>query len=287
MSVVSGRCSLVIAPCSAIIRRVTAKVRSILLLLILLLAFAVRVYRLDAQSIWYDEGLSIQLASLPPDQTIALSATTDHPPLHALLLGGWLRLAGDSDFAVRFLSLFCGVLAVALTYAWGRQIDKRAGFIAAFLIALAPFAVYYSQETRGYALLTALVLVAAIAVVKLLRGDQRRRIWIIYIGAMVAALYTHYFAAFAWAAFNLARVLAIDWRKGIKPSQGFGIWIVAQIIILACFAPWLPNAIAQAGSNATYFPGRVTWDTVFGDTWRAFSVGEWGDRSITGGVCVV
>ncbi len=275
---------MVIAPCSAIICRVTAKARSILLLIILWLAFAVRVYRLDAQSIWYDEGLSIQLASLPPDQTIALSATTDHPPLHALLLGGWLRLAGDSDFAVRFLSLFCGVLAVALTYAWVHQMDERAGLIAAFLMTLAPFAVYYSQETRGYTLLTALVLVAAIAFVKLLRGDQRRRIWIIYSGAMVAALYTHYFAAFAWAAINVAWLLNL---RGLRKPRRFWTWIVAQIIILACFAPWLPNVIAQVGSNATYFPGRVTWDTVFGDTWRAFSVGEWGDGSIIGGVWLV
>jgi hypothetical protein len=61
-----------------------------------------------------------------------------------------------------------------------------------------------------------------------------------------------------------------------------GFWITAQLIILVCFLPWIPNALAQAGSNATYFPGRVTWDTVFGDTWRAFSVGEWGDLSLVG-----
>ena len=59
-------------------------------------------------------------------------------------------------------------------------------------------------------------------------------------------------------------------------------WLLAQFIILACFLPWIPNALAQAGSNATYFPGRVTWDTVFGETWRAFSVGEWGDMSLVG-----
>jgi hypothetical protein len=62
----------------------------------------------------------------------------------------------------------------------------------------------------------------------------------------------------------------------------FGFWILAQFIILICFLPWIPNALAQAGSNATYFPGRVTWQTVFGDTWRAFGVGDWGDATILG-----
>ena len=120
-----------------------------LLLLILLLAVALRIYRLDAQSIWYDEGLSIQIARQDPAQAITLSAMTDHPPLHTLLLGIWMRLAGESDFVVRYFSVFCGVLVVALTYTLGKRYDERAGLIAAGLMAIAPLAVYYSQETRG------------------------------------------------------------------------------------------------------------------------------------------
>jgi mannosyltransferase len=260
-----------------------------LLLFVLLLALALRVFRLDTQSIWYDEGLSIQIAAQDPAQIVAVSAVTDHPPLHTLLLGGWMSVAGESDFVVRYLSVFCGVLVVALTYALGKRYDERAGIIAAGLSAISPLAVYYSQETRGYMLLTALILIAAITALRMLNGDQRRRIWFAYIASMTLALYTHYFAAFAWAAINvgfvafiLARGFVKDSTQPHKPSQGFVQWIIAQLIILACFLPWIPNALAQAGSNATYFPGRVTWDTVFGDTWRAFSVGEWGDMSIVG-----
>ncbi len=252
------------------------------LLAILLLAFGLRVYHLDTQSIWYDEGLSIYLAQQPPTQAIALSATTDHPPLHTLLLGAWMSLTGDSDFAVRYLSVFFGVLMVALTFALGRWLDERAGLIAAGLMAVSPFAVYYSQETRGYTLLTALVLIATLAFISLMQSDRRRRIWLVYVVSMSAALYTHYFAAFAWAAINVAWFVSlISLRRSVKVVVN---WIGAQFIILACFAPWLPNALAQAGSNATYFPGRVTWETVIGDTWRAFTVGEWGDASIVGWV---
>ncbi|HZY44131.1 MAG TPA: glycosyltransferase family 39 protein [Anaerolineae bacterium] len=263
-----------------------------------------RIYRLDAQSIWYDEGLSIYLAQLPPDQTIALSATTDHPPLHALLLGGWIRLAGDSDFSVRFLSVFFGVLAAALTYQLGRKFNERAGLIAACLISIAPMAVYYSQETRGYMLLTALILIAAIAFMQLLTGHEARWTWLIYSASIVGALYTHYFAAFAWLAFNVAYFVNFvyqelfnrkgtkaqritDINPGVLASSRFALWFTVQLIIAVCFLPWLPNAITQAGSNATYFPGRVTWDTVVGDTWHAFTVGEWGGGSIASWVWVV
>ena len=286
------------------------------LFLIILLAFALRVHQLDVQSIWYDEGLSIQLAQQDPIQAIALSATTDHPPLHTLLLGMWLRVAGESDFVARYLSVFCGVLVVALTYALGKRYDERTGLIASGMMALAPLAVYYSQETRGYMLLTALILIAMLAALRLIDGDHRKRIWLAYIVAMALALYTHYFAAFAWAAINVGAGFALmihphpgplpkmereggvilsplvpaqrrdGWPQGRGQGEGrfrlFAFWILAQFIILASFLPWIPNAFAQAGSNATYFPGRVTWDTVFGDTWRAFSVGEWGDMSLVG-----
>ena len=246
------------------------------------MAFALRVYHLDTQSIWYDEGLSITLAQQPPAQAIALSAATDHPPLHTLLLGAWLAVAGDSDFAARYLSVFFGVLMVALTFALGRQVAKRAGSIAAGLMALSPFAVYYSQEARGYTLLTTLVLIATLAFARLRRGDRRRRIWLAYSAALSAALYTHYFAAFAWAAINVAYFADLTgFRKPVRSSVS---WLTAQFIILAIFAPWLPKALAQAGSNATYFPGRVTWETVVGDTWRAFTVGEWGAASGVGWV---
>ncbi|MBP7687735.1 MAG: glycosyltransferase family 39 protein, partial [Thermoflexales bacterium] len=269
-----------------------------LLILIILLACGLRVFHLDTQSVWYDEGLSIYLAQQPPAQAIALSATTDHPPLHTLLLGGWLFITGDSDFAARYLSVFFGVLMVALTFAVGRKVDERGGLIAAGLMALSPFAVYYSQETRGYTLLTTLVLIATLAFIRLMRGDHRRRIWLIYIASLSAALYTHYFAAFAWAAINIAWLVLFVWgstrthREGAKTPRNvisgtlrtFASWLIAQVFILLAFSPWLPNALAQAGSNATYFPGRVTWETVVGDAWRAFTVGEWGDASVVGWV---
>jgi 4-amino-4-deoxy-L-arabinose transferase-like glycosyltransferase len=267
------------------------------LLIILLLACGLRAFRLDAQSIWYDEGLSIFLAQHTPAQTMALSAVTDHPPLHALLLNGWLRAAGASDFSSRFPSVFFGVLAVALTHALGARFDRRVGLIGAALLALSPLAVYYSQEARGYSLLLSLVLIAAWAGLRLMTGDHRRRMWLAYAAAMSAALYTHYFAAFAWAAINLAWIvgMAVTYRHGAKnakaasrhfavvaPSRFVVSWLIAQVVVGVLFAPWLPNALAQAGSNATYFPGRVTWQTVIGDTWRAFTIGEWGDSAVAG-----
>ncbi len=307
-------------------RRSAVRGRLTTILAICWLAFGLRVYRLDAQSLWYDEGLSIQLAGQPFPVTVSESAVTDHPPLHALMLGAWLRAAGRSEFAVRFLSAWWSVLAVALTWRLGRELlTDVIGAIGALLMAVSAFAVWYAQETRGYSLLLALTLIAAWAFTRLFchperhSGDesQSRKVetlrpshalptaewrgragrsdkwaWLILIASSVAALYTHYYAAFTLLALNVAFLAVLvckmqearDKRQAAgrtrsaqhairNPQSPISFWL-SQLVILIGFAPWLPAAIRQATTNVTYFPGRVGWQTVVTDTLYAFASGD-------------
>jgi len=295
--------------------RVPTLRRLVVILIVCWLAFGLRLFRLGLQSLWYDEGLSVYLAGLPPINTIQTSAFTDHPPLHALMLGVWMQAAGRSEFAVRFLSLWWSVLAVALTWRLGRELlTEGIGAVGAGLMATSAFGVWYAQETRGYSLLLALTLVMAWAFARLhghivprsgphgasapirqgtlrsARGD--RWAWVALIASSLAALYTHYYAAFTLLALNLAflATLACKMReaKSVKQTTqavrdarpatcilhlASRFWF-SQLVILAGFAPWLPNAIRQAATNATYFPGRVGWQTVVSDTLRAFTTGD-------------
>ena len=62
-----------------------------IILTILLLAFALRVFALDAQPIWGDEAFSIFVAKHPIDFIVS-GGTDVHPPLYHLLLHGWMLL---------------------------------------------------------------------------------------------------------------------------------------------------------------------------------------------------
>ena len=89
---------------------------------VLLLALGLRLYRLDGQSFWYDEGTSVLLAGrdLP---TIARDAAADiHPPLYYFLLHYWTAAFGTSEIAARSLSVVLGVLLVAVTWLLGRRL---------------------------------------------------------------------------------------------------------------------------------------------------------------------
>ena len=81
----------------------------------------------------------------------------EHPPLYSVILFFWLRLVGTEPFALRLLSVVFGTLAVALVYVLGRRlVSSQVGLIAAALMTLSAFAVYYSQETRMYTLALAI-----------------------------------------------------------------------------------------------------------------------------------
>ena len=99
-----------------------------LTIIILLIAFALRVYRLDAQSIWWDEGHSIQMASAALTQIPTLPGMDVHPPGYFVFLHGWMALAGRSEFALRDLSVVFSMLTVALLIRFAQELaGRRAG----------------------------------------------------------------------------------------------------------------------------------------------------------------
>ena len=128
-----------------------------LLALFVLLAFALRVLRLDFQPLWWDEGYSVWFATHPLGQMAALTAQDIHPPLYYALLHGWIGLAGGRSGRLRLLSVMIGVLAIPAIYLAGRRmLNRRAALLAAFLLAINPLHVYYSQEVRMYGLVALL-----------------------------------------------------------------------------------------------------------------------------------
>ena len=137
--------------------------------LILLLAFALRVYRLDAQAIWWDESLSVYRATRDLGTVLANTiliqniVTTDTvPQCYFLFLHFLVRVFGTSEFALRFFSVSANVATIPLLYVlarrwlspspvergegWGRGLSPRCS------AALSPFYVWYAQEARPYAL---------------------------------------------------------------------------------------------------------------------------------------
>ena len=239
-----------------------------LLVVILLLACSLRFYQLGAQSLWNDEGTSVAVAQRDL-ATIARDAANDiHPPLYYWLLSGWVRLFGISETAVRSFSALLGVALVALTFALGRRLaGPWIGLAAAFLSAIDPFQVYYSQEARMYILLAVLTASTMLALVRVIQGASWLP-WIALILLEAAGLYTHYSFVFVLLALNLAAVLwLVQAGRRARGLEQVLNWVLSQTAVILLYLPWLSTAVRQVTTWPS--PGRSTaFFSALADTWR-------------------
>jgi 4-amino-4-deoxy-L-arabinose transferase-like glycosyltransferase len=152
---------------------------------VVLMAFLVRLNSIAFQSLWRDEVDAVRFALAPlPDVVKTFSQPGFNGPLYFLMLRGWIGLAGQSEFAIRFPSLVFGVISLALIYVTGSRLFSRPiGLVAATLLAVSGYHVWYSQEAKMYALITALALAAIYCLRRGLEDgggldDRRVRFWI-------------------------------------------------------------------------------------------------------------
>ncbi len=171
--------------------------RSRLLILsgLALLAFLLRVYRLDYQSLWRDEVDAVIFATREVGAILATFATVgENGSLYFLGLHFWIDLFGRSEFAIRFPSVVFGVLAVLATYHLGREVVGRSvGVIGACLLAVSPYHVWYGQEAKMYAVISFLAPLSLLLLLRALRGGARW-LWLAWAGLMGVFLYVHLFA---------------------------------------------------------------------------------------------
>ena len=210
---------------------------------LLALSLLMRTRDIDA-GLWIDEGLSVGIASHPLFEIPGLLTQDGSPPLYYLLLHGWMQLVGSDEAATHALSLLFAVLAVpAGLWAGWTLFGARAGWICAGLAAFNPFLTAYAQETRMYALMVTLSLVAAGSFVHAF-AFGRRRYLPLFAGALAVMLYTHNWSLFFGAAAGLAVVpclaAAVDRRRmALDAGLAFGA-------ALLLFLPWVPTLISQA-----------------------------------------
>ena len=152
--------------------------RQLTIVLMLLAAFALRVYRLDAQSLRGDEAATVLYAALPLTDLWELSRITDpHPPLFYALLHPWQWLLSDEAWVMRFVGVITGTLAVAALYRLARvSLHQRSVSLpAAALLALNPLQIWLAQDIRSYPLFTLLGLLSSWALWTALTGTQGGR----------------------------------------------------------------------------------------------------------------
>jgi O-antigen/teichoic acid export membrane protein len=206
------------------------------------------------RGLWLDEATSVFEARMPFGQMITTLRTTDvHPPLYFSVLWVTIRFFGSGQLAVRLPSIIAGALVVPMLFFLGREVyGRRTGVMAAALGSLAPIMIWYSQEARMYALLMLFGVVALWAQVRIFRGGGRW-VWVVYVLASAAMVWTQYFGALQLVVQQLAFAFACysKLRRGEPVRQLLVPWLISAVAIAACLAPLLPFVYQQFLVNQT------------------------------------
>ena len=239
-----------------------------LLLLLLLVAFGLRVWRLDDQELRGDEvfGYFFSLRPLPDIVAATVELHEPHPVASYYLQHFWLGWAGHSEFALRFTSLWFGVLTVALLYALGQGLlTPVAALLGTLLLTLSPYAIWHSQDARMYSMSLALTIASTLLMVRWLQRQQRR-LALAYVAVTLLTLHTHYFAVFVLVAQNLF----VAGRALLMPRLRLTWvnWLILQITVAFFYGPWLlrVQTILRDYAGNGDSPGFVAM------LWRSLSV---------------
>jgi mannosyltransferase len=166
---------------------------------IVLLGAVLRFSTLDLQSYRYDEAVTVGrvLHASFFDTFAAIPHSESTPPLYYLVAWAWSKPFGTGEAWMRSLSALAGVASIAVVYlaAVALPLPRRAGLIAAAMVAVSPVLIWFSQDARAYALVFLLAALSFLFFARARRsGASRDLAWW---GAFSAlALATHYFAGF-------------------------------------------------------------------------------------------
>ncbi|WP_298406164.1 glycosyltransferase family 39 protein [uncultured Chloroflexus sp.] len=238
-----------------------------------LAALGLRLYRLDAQSLWLDEGNSWAIAMQPWSVLIRdLVLPNAAYPLYHLVLKAWIGLAGASEWALRWPSALAGALSVpllALAAQAAAPDEQRRTIVtaaAALIGLLSPFALWYAQEAKVYALV---LLVSAALLWLALRAAQRDQPadWGWLIGLAIVAFFIHRLTALLALSAALIWLLSRPRRYAWPIAAGS---LLVGVGMIAAMAAGIGSDRAASGASIAADPLRALWLT-----FTRFSLDRW------------
>ncbi|MGZ6347871.1 MAG: DUF2141 domain-containing protein, partial [Anaerolineales bacterium] len=199
------------------------------------------------------------VASHLPWQIPALVTVDNHPPLYYMLLS-LVRLAlGNSEWALRSLSVAGAVGLLALGAGPVRRIfGDRNAFLYGIVVLFTPSVLIYAHEARMYSLAICAVTAGALYGYLAVTGN-RARDWVLFGLATLAGAYLHYYGLIA--AFFL-HALVFFWLC-IKRRGQLKMYLIVAAVVVVAYLPWLIVFIRQTlNAHKVFWLGPLSWDGI-------------------------
>ena len=212
--------------------------------LIVVAGVLLRLYRLDVQSLWADEGLQYFVASAAHfSDVLDRMDRTFHPPLSFLVSHVFLKW-GDPEVFLRLPSALLGIGSLLLCYVVAKRLTSPlVALFAMLVLAVSPFHIWYSQDGRMYAQLLFLSLLSTLFLLRALEGEQRFW-WFLYALGVVAGMYTHVFMGLS----AMVQCLWVWWQHPRARWAYCASGLLVALLCLPLIMPWLGYFLYRVGS---------------------------------------
>src|SRR5688572_21884733 len=231
---------------------------------LLLAAAAVRLFRLDYFSYGLDEVL--QAYFIQGDWAYfwkSLKFDAIHPPLD-YLVGRFLESLDPADWVRKLPAVAWGVGTVAaLGLLLARRAGTAAGWIAATLLAFAPFHVRYSQELRPYSLGLFLLVLSLLFLDRYLERPGPWRLVALWLACLGTA-YALYLAALVLGMAALAMLVEDAFspdEKRRRAARRFLAWSPAfAATLFVAYLPWWPVVLEATRRQPMAAAAPESWE---------------------------
>lgn len=218
---------------------------------VILFGTALRFYNLATVSLWDGEPFTLLFARYSWNELLSsVGEFSAHPPLWFIVTK--LAIApGWNEWLLRLPAAVSGVLAIPAIFVLGKRLfDLRVGMYAAFLLAISPLAVIFSQNARMYALFVLLFTLFLYTGWRA-KTENRARWWIAFALVATLGLYTHYL--FVLPLIGVIFIIGVDvlWEARRHSSEGKPFLrgllgaarglLLSLVAIFILYLPWLPT----------------------------------------------
>jgi mannosyltransferase len=161
-----------------------------------ILAALLRVPGLNS-GFWFDELNTVVYSVRPPLVQVATAFPGDYThPFYGVMAQGAVALFGEHPWSVRLPAVLFGIATIPVIYLLTSAVSTQLeGLLAALLLAVSYHHVWFSQNARGYTVLSFVVVLSTLLCVSLLKRPRSGPA-IAYAVAMALGTYTHLTMAF-------------------------------------------------------------------------------------------
>ena len=241
-----------------------------ILVFIVLIGAILRFYKLDYQSMWIDEIITVNVAS-PTNSFLGiynfLRDNDPHPPLYYFLIHIFFLLFGYNTLVLKFFSALIGVFGIITMYYLGKEIlNKKVGLFASFLTALNFFHIYYSQEGRMYSLLFLTSCLSAYSLLIFLKKPNYKTT-IIFVICSSLMIYSHFFGVFVLFSFYLILLFYSFMLKKEDSFKRLRLLVISGVLTLILYIPSIIIILSNQKRDSIWIPSPTfkTFDKMFGE----------------------